>query len=231
MATLLLRLVGPMQSWGTASRFSLRDTRNEPSKSGVVGLLAAAMGIPRENWSNLEPLTRLAMGVRHDRQGLPRHDFQTAACATTDTIIRANGSETKDGVVSKRFYLTDAAFLVGLESPDHTLLEALHQSLRNPVWPLFLGRKSFVPSESIWIENGLVEAALFPALEKFPWLGETSYGQAKPMHLRLTLESQDGTGLMVMDQPISPFSERQFGARFLTSHLIPFPQVTSHAPA
>ena len=92
MATLLLRLVGPMQSWGTTSRFTQRDTRNEPSKSGVIGLLAAALGIPRENWTDLEPLTHFAMAVRHDRPGVLKRDYQTAACSTEDAIIRADGS-------------------------------------------------------------------------------------------------------------------------------------------
>jgi len=53
MPTLLLRLVGPMQSWGTTSRFDQRDTGKEPSKSGVIGLVAAALGIDRENWTDL----------------------------------------------------------------------------------------------------------------------------------------------------------------------------------
>ncbi|MEK7721143.1 MAG: type I-E CRISPR-associated protein Cas5/CasD, partial [Elusimicrobiota bacterium] len=78
MPTLLLRLAGPMQSWGTTSRFDNRDTGKEPSKSGVIGLLAAAMGIDRENRTDLEPLTLLVMGVRHDRPGIPKYDYQTA---------------------------------------------------------------------------------------------------------------------------------------------------------
>ena len=41
MSVLLLRLSGPMQSWGVQSRFTVRDTGLEPSKSGVVGLIAA----------------------------------------------------------------------------------------------------------------------------------------------------------------------------------------------
>ncbi|MBU1405405.1 MAG: type I-E CRISPR-associated protein Cas5/CasD, partial [Proteobacteria bacterium] len=142
MPTLLLRLVGPMQSWGTTSRFDQRDTGKEPSKSGVIGLLAAAMGIDRENWPDLEPLTRLALGVRHDRPGVPKRDYQTAGCATGDTIIKADGKPSKDGVVSQRFYLADAAFLVGLEGDDRVFLEKVHAALRNPVWPLALGRKS-----------------------------------------------------------------------------------------
>ena len=61
MATVLLRLIGPMQSWGTTSRFDERDTGKEPTKSGVLGLVAAALGIDRENWHDLEPLCRLRM--------------------------------------------------------------------------------------------------------------------------------------------------------------------------
>ena len=110
MPTLLLRLVGPMQSWGTTSRFDQRDTGKEPSKSGVIGLLAAALGIDRETWSDLEPLTHMSMGVRHDRPGVPKRDYHTAGCAATDTIIKADGTQAKDGgVVSDRFYLADAA--------------------------------------------------------------------------------------------------------------------------
>jgi CRISPR system Cascade subunit CasD len=90
MPTLLLRLVGPMQSWGTTSHFDQRDTGKEPSKSGVVGLLASALGIDRENWTDLEPYTRLYMGVRHDRPGVPKRDYQTAGCAETDTIIEGD---------------------------------------------------------------------------------------------------------------------------------------------
>lgn len=75
MPTLLLRLTGPMQSWGTTSRFDQRDTGKEPSKSGVIGLLAAAFGIDRNEWSaDLQALTLLAMGVRHDRPVVLKHD-------------------------------------------------------------------------------------------------------------------------------------------------------------
>lgn len=223
MPTLLLRLVGPMQSWGTTSRFDQRDTGKEPSKSGVIGLLAAAMGIVRENWTDLKPLTRLSMGVRHDRPGVPKYDYQTAGCAETDTIIKADGNPSKDGVVSQRFYLADAAFLVGLEGTDRKLLEKAHEHLRNPVWPLALGRKSYLPSESIWIENGVKDAPLREVLEKWPWLGTLRRWEEKPMKLRLSVDSTDGSGLLQMDQPLSSFAERRFGARFVQSEWIAFP--------
>ncbi|MEW6316028.1 MAG: type I-E CRISPR-associated protein Cas5/CasD, partial [Pseudomonadota bacterium] len=79
MPTLLLRLAGPMQSWGTTSRFDQRDTGKEPSKSGVIGLLAAALGIDREVWNDeLKSLSALTMAVRHDRPGVLKRDYQTA---------------------------------------------------------------------------------------------------------------------------------------------------------
>ena len=231
MPTLLLRLVGPMQSWGTTSRFDQRDTGKEPSKSGIVGLLAAAIGIDRENWVDLEPLTRLSMGVRHDRPGVPKRDYQTAGCAATDSIIKADGSQAKDGVVSDRFYLADAAFLVGLECEDRALLEQAHAALRDPVWPLALGRKSYVPSEPIWIENGLQDAPLRDALARWPWIASPRKWEELPERLLISFESEDGSGVLRMDQPLSSFAERRFGARFVRSDWIAFPREVSHVPA
>lgn len=232
MSTLLLRLVGPMQSWGTTSRFDQRDTGKEPSKSGVVGLLAAALGIDRENWTDLKPLTRLSMGVRHDRPGVPKRDYQTAGCAAMDTIIKADGKQAKDGgVVSQRFYIADACFLVGLESSDSALLKTIHTALQNPVWTLALGRKSYVPSESIWMNDGLQDAPLMDVLGQWPWLANQRKWEDLPEKLLVSYESEDGSGVLKMDQPLSSFAERRFGSRFVNSKWIPFPQEVAHVPA
>lgn len=231
MPTLLLRLVGPMQSWGTTSRFDQRDTGKEPSKSGVVGLMAAALGIDRQNWIELEPLTRLAMGVRHDRRGVPKRDYQTAGCAMSDTVIKADGTQSNDGVVSQRFYLADGAFLVGLESEERSFLDRIHAALRNPVWPLSLGRKSYVASEPIWIEGGLQDAPLLEALARWPWIASQRKWEELPEKLLVSLESKDGSGVLKMDQPLSSFAERRFGVRFVRSEWIPFPQEVTNVPA
>ncbi|MDR3672161.1 MAG: type I-E CRISPR-associated protein Cas5/CasD [Holophaga sp.] len=228
MATLLVRLEGPMQSWGTTSRFDQRDTGREPSKSGVVGLLAAALGIDRDNWTDLAPLAALAMGVRHDRPGIPRRDYQTAGCAKDATIIRADGSQARDGgVVSERFYLADAAFLVGLEGSDGDLLVRAQAALRNPAWPLALGRKSYVPSAPIWLADGLQETSCLDALRTRPWLGTPRRGETRPLSLLLSREAKDGTGLLKMDQPLASFAERRFGARFIQTEWIPNPEVAN----
>lgn len=231
MATLLLRLVGPMQSWGTTSRFDQRDSGKEPSKSGVIGLLAAALGIERENWEKLKPLTRLSMGVRHDRPGIPKQDYQTAGCAETDTIIKADGTPSKDGVVSHRFYLADASFLVGLNGENRNLLETIHEGLRDPIWPLALGRKSYVPSEPIWFESGIQKAPLREALAQWPWIGTLRKWETLPEKLLVSFESEDDSGVLKMDQPLSSFAERRFGARFVRSEWIQFPQEVNHVSA
>lgn len=218
MPTLLLRLVGPMQSWGTTSRFDQRDTGKEPSKSGVIGLVAAALGIDRENWTDLEPLTKLSMGIRHDRPGVPKRDYQTA-----QHIISADHSKVHETAVTTRDYLADAAFLVGLATDNHALLDRIHKALNNPVWPLALGRKSYVPSESVWMPDALLNLPLREALACWPWIASPRKWEKSPEKLLLSLESADGSGVLKMDQPLSSFAERRFGARFVSSEWVPFP--------
>ena len=231
MPTLLLRLVGPMQSWGTTSRFDQRDTGKEPSKSGVIGLLAAAMGIDRKDGDTLKPLTSLSMGVRHDRSGVLECDYQTAGCADSDSVIRANGTFSEDGIVSQRYYLADATFLVALEGDDRDLLEKAHAKLKDPTWPLALGRKSYPPAEPIWIKDGIKESSLLDTLKSYPWLGNLRrWEEEPPEQLLVSLESEDGSGVLKMDQPLSSFAERRFGARFVRSEWIPFPPEVADVP-
>ena len=220
MATVLLRLIGPMQSWGTTSRFDERDTGKEPTKSGVLGLVAAALGIDRENWHDLEPLCRLRMGVRHDRPGVPKRDYQTA-----QRVISADGSKIHDTAVTTRHYLADAAFLVGLCGDNRALLERIHGALANPVWPLALGRKSYVTSEPIWMPHAVVDADLRETLVQWPAIASSRPGAPRTPWI-LSLESADRSGLMKMDQPLSSFGERRFGPRFVVSEVLDVPVQT-----
>ncbi|GIW36410.1 MAG: type I-E CRISPR-associated protein Cas5/CasD [Meiothermus sp.] len=201
--TLLMRIAGPMQSWGTKSRFDERDTELEPSKSGVIGLLCAALGVDREEERPVLELAAMPMGVRVDREGILRRDYHTA-----QEVIRADGKGVQDTAVSIRYYLADAVFLVGLEGSDRARLETIQAALKNPVWPISLGRKSFVPSQPVWLEDGLREAGLEEALLTYPALTD-----ARPA--RLILEAKRGS--LRMDNPISSFARRRFGARFVES--------------
>ncbi len=213
-----------MQSWGTTSRFDQRDTGKEPSKSGVIGMLAAALGIDRENWDELEPLTQLTMAVRHDRPGVLKRDYQTA-----QNIISADSSKEHDTAVTTRDYLADAVFLVGLESTNRKLIERLHAALQSPVWPLALGRKSYVASESVWLDDGVVDARLLEALTARPWIATLRRGETAPKRLLVSMESEDGSGVLRMDQPLSSFAERRFGARYVRFEWMDLQPEEAHA--
>lgn len=206
MSTLLLRLHGPMQSWGTTSRFDERDTQLEPSKSGVLGLICAALG--RDRAEPVDDLAALRMGVRIDREGVPLRDYQTA----TGVVVAASGkADLGRTVVSPRFYLSDAVFLVGLEG-DRNLLANIEAALKKPVWPLSLGRKSFVPSQPVYLPDGLVESSLQSALQQWPLLADAD--EASTRNVRCVLEHAS-EGAMRLDQPVAPFIERRFGPRFV----------------
>ncbi|TCT22989.1 type I-E CRISPR-associated protein Cas5/CasD [Thiobaca trueperi] len=212
MPTLLLRLVGPMQSWGTTSRFDERDSQLEPSKSGVLGLICAALG--RDRAESVEDLARLRMGVRVDREGLLMRDYQTA----TGVMTAAGKADPKRTVVSPRYYLADAAFLVGLEGDDRQLLESIDAALRDPVWPLALGRKSFPPAVPIWLEPGLFDLGLRDSLVSAALL-TPSRPHDGDVPLRLILEHET-IGAVRFDQPVAPFAERRFGPRYIAAEVI-----------
>ena len=129
MATLLLRLAAPLQSWGADSKFETRKTNREPTKSGVIGLLAAALGLRRDDAAGLARLNGLHFAVRADREGSLLVDFHTA----NREEDRKKG---KAPYVTYRHYLQDAVFLVGLESEDTALLQELETALKHPVYPL-----------------------------------------------------------------------------------------------
>ncbi len=197
MATLLLRLQAPLQSWGISSLFTERDTAREPSKSGVIGLICAALGRARD--ADLTDLTQLRMGVRVDREGKLQLDYQTSG-----NILRSDGAMSKNAVVSHRYYLADAVFLVGLEG-ELAKLKEIDDALRSPKWLLYLGRKAFPPTASVWLDDGLRDGNLESELRSYPLLVD---GEGK---LRLLIEDENGAFLR-HDVPLN-FAERKFTNR------------------
>ena len=192
MSTLLLRLAGPMQAWGADSRFDIRKTNREPTKSGVIGLLAAALGLRRDE--PLDALAALRMGVRVDREGVLLRDFHMAHGA-------------KSSYMTQRYYLCDALFLVGVFSEDEALMRRLEEAVRHPAFPLFLGRRSCPPEGRVCL--GLRAATLEDALKSEPSLSARGTSE----QVRIVLE--DPTGMArLRDVPISfsPFN-RQYGYR------------------
>jgi CRISPR system Cascade subunit CasD len=216
-----------MQSWGLESRFDQRDTGREPSKSGVLGLICAALGKPRDDqpgpWPSLAELAGLKMGVRVLREGALRIDYQTAGGGKFPGrkgygVWKASGS-LGGTVVSPRHYLSDADFLVGLEGPL-PLLRRIELALQNPVWPLSLGRKSYVPTLPVTFPPNspecpaVREAGLAEALKSFvDPSGRSGKRTADPVRQRLVLESPlESTPESRQDVPLS-FLNRAFAAR------------------
>jgi len=205
MSTLLLKLAAPLQSWGVASKFDTRDTAREPTKSGVIGLLAAALG--RSRTEELDDLKALRFGVRIDQQGTFLRDFHTARLNEKDPPF-----------VTSRYYLADAVFLVGLEGEEY-FLQKLAEALENPVFPLYLGRRSCPPVGQIVL--GLREQDLQQALEEEDWQASEWYKKKKNLEqVKLTIacdaQPNEPGAFLRRDQPVS-FDQRhrQYGFRMV----------------
>jgi len=213
MSTLLLRLAAPLQAWGTAAKFERRRTQREPSKSGVIGMLAAALGLRRD--ADLSELTALRFGVRVDREGKVIRDFHTAQAVKTEKKAKKEKTEEpeKIGYVTSRYYLSDAVFLVGLESEDHALLEKIETALRAPYFPLFLGRRSCPPTLPLVL--GLREKDLETALREEDNQNQNARSIKRTRrYIRLDSMPDELEGAVVRDLPISfnPI-KREFGYR------------------
>ncbi|MDR4534008.1 type I-E CRISPR-associated protein Cas5/CasD [Glutamicibacter sp. PS] len=202
MNTLLLRLKGPMQAWGVDSRYTTRSTQEYPSKSGVLGLLAAAQG--RRRTDPLEDLAGLSFGVRTDQPGVLMRDFRTAQ----------NWETGKSQPLSSRYYLADAIFVAGISGPERSLAP-FREALARPRFPLYLGRRSCPVNPDLFID--IVDQELEIALRSVPWQASLHHRQSRSQKVHLPIyrdANQDETGDQVQDVPLSfDSAHRQYGWR------------------
>lgn len=219
MSTLLMRLAGPMQSWGIDSKFDVRRTEREPSKSGVIGMAAAALGIARQDKEALRPLAALRFGVRVDREGRMLRDFH---------MVR---QEQKNGssYVTYRYYLADAVFTAGLEG-DRALLEQIGQALRAPAFPLYLGRRSCPPTLPLCL--GIRQGSLLDVLRTEPMQGRKP--ETGKLRIVADADPADPAAVPRQDLPVS-FSpvHRQYGFRPVREWRLDRPEMpepTEHDP-
>lgn len=165
MGAIVLTFSGPLQSWGVESRFVERKTRHEPTKSGVVGLLAAALGRGRED--DVRDLACLPMAVRVDQPGYYERDFQTAITRVYDRKEERWVAGGKSLPLSRRYYIADAVFVVAIEVSDDKLDE-MSYALQHPAFPLYLGRRSCAPSRKI-LQEAFEGLTAIEALSVVPW--------------------------------------------------------------
>lgn len=148
MHYIMLRLEGHIQSWGERSYWDERDTASMPTKSGVVGLIACCMGLSRDSNQIPEIYDKTTLSVRIDDAGRILRDYQTI-----ENTMQADGKINTNMVVSPRYYLTDASFLVALGVENDVLRAKIINDLQNPFWTPYLGRKCCVPSLPIYINH------------------------------------------------------------------------------
>jgi CRISPR system Cascade subunit CasD len=220
---LFLRLEGPLQAWGERARWSIRDTAPEPTKSGVVGLLACALG-----WTADDDLRRLSrsiqIGIRCDRAGVVLRDFHTVSggVMSAEGKIKINASTKEpETVVSERFYLADASFLVAIQS-DPEWITRLGEGLQNPFWPFYLGRRSCPPATPVYCGEGYY-SSIEAALQTIPIQLRRPDG-SKDVHLRVVLECTPGVenATRRRDEVDSRVS-RTFRSRYVCEKLLSVP--------
>lgn len=241
---LLLHLAGPLQAWGHHSHFNQRDTAPFPTRSGIIGLLAAALGRPRG--AAIEDLAALSLTVRVDRPGVVLRDLHTvggglprSATVTTAEGKKRGGDATT--LLSHRYYLADAAFTAALtcrpdDPEDSRLLQACAAALRRPRWPLFLGRRACPPAGPLLL--GASDDALRDLIH-LPLAAAPPYGQGTavdfladhPLHQLPTPDSAQAASAQdashsagrVNDQPLTFHdTQRSYSSRLLyrrTLHL------------
>ena len=148
MRIIALRLEGMLQSWGEDSKWDERSTSSVPTKSGIVGLIAACLGIDRDDPFIIHISQIIKIAVRVDRKGTLLSDFHTVA---SNKMIVASGGKQSRTIVSHRQYLQDASFVVLITSADQQLMDSIAKAVNDPKWIPYLGRKSCAPSKPIFV--------------------------------------------------------------------------------
>lgn len=208
--TILLKLTGPMQSWGTSSRFETRMSDYYPSKSGVIGIIAASLGYNRDEDEKIQKLNDLDFAVRVDQEGVLKKDFHIAI------KLDDNGNAEKP-YVTNRYYMEDAVFVVAISHEDDKWIEEILQGLKYPYFQPFMGRRSCPLLGSFIL--GTSEDGPIEALENLDWQAANWYKKKNKNYRADIYADKD----LLPEKPhtirndrVISFSqkERKFGPRF-----------------
>lgn len=159
---LTFQLWGPLASWGGIAVGEERGSEAHPTRSAVLGILAAGLGIPRGDEPRQTALSEAyALAVRCDRPGAVLRDFHTAQVPPRSALRRRRAATRRDElaalawhirqknsaegtVVSYREYRSDGGWRVAVAARETAPypLEALREALLRPGFSLYLGRRS-----------------------------------------------------------------------------------------
>lgn len=206
MKTILLKFGGPMQSWGTSSHFETRNTDYYPSKSAVIGVIAASFGYSRDEDDIIRELNKLDFAVRVDQVGLLKKDYQTARRLKKD-----------EPYVTNRYYLEDAIFVVAISNYDDKWIEEIYAALKNPYFQQFMGRRSCPVQPDFVID--MVETGAIEALQNLEWQASDWYKKRNKNYVADIYADKDllpDSGYTIRNDRVSSFSQegRKFEPRF-----------------
>lgn len=204
MRTILLKFAGPLQSWGTDSKFETRYTDRYPSKSGVIGIISASFGFERSDDERNQRFNQLDFAVRVDQTGEFLHDYQVAR------RYNKKGIPFKHPYVTNRYYLQDAIFTIALGHEDKKWINTIENALKNPYYQPFLGRRSNPLTADFFI--GTTDTDVVRSLEKLDWQASPWYKRKNKVEKLAVYADADlineGSSTLIRDRVVS-FSQKE----------------------
>jgi len=194
---LIIKLQGTMQAWGSHTYEDYRPSHIFPTRSGIVGLLAACLGIDREDVIKREALNNslTKLTVRADPRCLgskttPFKMHKITDFHTVQNARKVDGASRKEAIVSRREYLCDAEFSIAMifDKEQGYSLEEIHQAIKKPYFTPFLGRKSCPLQRPLFEAIVTADNAQTALVDIAPMRGtlysEESLKNAVPMEVR-----------------------------------------------
>lgn len=178
LKSILLKFAGPLQSWGTNSHFETRYTDYYPSKSALIGIIAASFGYRRFEDENIIKLNDIDFACRVDQKGTLLRDYHTAQ------KFKPNGNFDRT-YVTDRYYLEDAVCIVAIGHENEEFVDKIQFALKNPYFQTFMGRRSLPLAADFFI--GCVDSGVVKSLEDLPWQAGNWYKKRfkNTSHLKL----------------------------------------------
>jgi len=214
---LILKLQGPMQAWGEHTFEGLRPSANFPTRSAMLGLLGACLGIRRTDRERLQQLANsVGMAVRMDGRSVAPQDgklrplrvvkmtdYHTVQDAREDYM----GLKSHKTIQTWREYLLDAGFTVAVwnHGGAEVTLDALEAAVKKPVFTPFLGRRACPPARPLFEARLSANSPAMALKEVSPFAG--------------TIYSEEGQGRMIRVRDVPLIHQpRQFAGRNLFVH-------------
>lgn len=199
--SLVLSLAGPLQAWGAPALFpGRRPTQPHPTLSGVVGMLANALGRTRDQ--PIDDLAGADLTIRVDRPGTLITDYQTVGTAKEPLLTvdgKLPGKAQRHPIITERDIIADAVFTVVYQpASDDIDLEHLHAAIQQPARRLYLGRRPYSAHGPVTL--GITHSSPIDALTlEIPLLAPTN-----PARIRIHSTAPHlAAGTTILDRPTS----------------------------